>query len=82
MMLLLFHFFFKLLCFVAQAQQTHTGIFSAEWDFQKTGIGGLDEQFLQILRRAFASRIFPPEVVDQLGVKHVKGILLYGPPGA
>lgn len=45
------------------------------------GIGGLDEQFIQILRRAFASRVFPPEVVEHLGVKHVKGILLYGPPG-
>lgn len=45
------------------------------------GIGGLDEQFIQILRRAFASRVFPPEVTEQLGVKHVKGLLLYGPPG-
>ena len=45
------------------------------------GIGGLDEQFVHILRRAFASRVFPPEVVDQLGVKHVRGLLLYGPPG-
>ncbi|KAF5295350.1 hypothetical protein FQR65_LT01540 [Abscondita terminalis] len=30
---------------------------------------------------AFASRVFPPEIVEQLGCKHVKGILLYGPPG-
>lgn len=45
------------------------------------GIGGLNDQFIQILRRAFASRVFPPEVTEQLGVKHVKGILLYGPPG-
>lgn len=45
------------------------------------GIGGLDEQFIQILRRAFASRVFPPDVVEHLGVNHVKGILLYGPPG-
>ena len=33
------------------------------------------------LRRAFASRVFPPEIMEQLGCKHVKGILLYGPPG-
>ena len=32
-------------------------------------------------RRAFASRVFPPEIMEQLGCKHVKGILLYGPPG-
>jgi ATP-dependent 26S proteasome regulatory subunit len=41
------------------------------------GIGGLNEQ---ILRRAF-SRVFPPEVVDTLGITHGKGILLYGLPG-
>ena len=45
------------------------------------GIGGLDNEFNAIFRRAFASRVFPPEVVEQLGLKHVKGILLYGPPG-
>ncbi|XP_018009113.1 vesicle-fusing ATPase 1-like isoform X1 [Hyalella azteca] len=65
----------------AKARQSHTSLFAADWDFQKMGIGGLDEQFVQILRRAFASRVFPPEVVDTMGIKHVKGILLYGPPG-
>ncbi|XP_076057708.1 vesicle-fusing ATPase 1-like isoform X3 [Oratosquilla oratoria] len=65
----------------AKARTAHTSLFSADWDFQKMGIGGLDEQFIHILRRAFASRVFPTEVVEQLGVKHVKGILLYGPPG-
>ena len=64
-----------------QARTAHTSLFSANWDFQKMGIGGLDEQFVHILRRAFASRVFPPDVIDQLGVKHVRGLLLYGPPG-
>lgn len=36
-------------------------------DFEKLGIGGLDKEFTQIFRRAFASRIFPPEVVARLG---------------
>ena len=45
------------------------------------GIGGLDTEFNAIFRRAFASRVFPPEIMDQLGCKHVKGILLFGPPG-
>lgn len=45
------------------------------------GIGGLSNEFNAIFRRAFASRVFPPEIVEQLGCKHVKGILLYGPPG-
>jgi len=65
----------------AKPKQSHTSLFSADWDFQKMGIGGLDDQFVQILRRAFGSRIFPPEVIEKLGLKHVKGMLLYGPPG-
>ncbi|XP_067931362.1 vesicle-fusing ATPase 2-like isoform X1 [Watersipora subatra] len=52
-----------------------------EWDSTKMGIGGLDKEFSDIFRRAFASRVFPPDLVEQLGVKHVKGVLLYGPPG-
>lgn len=31
------------------------------------GIGGLDKEFNAIFRRAFASRVFPPEIVEQLG---------------
>uniref|UniRef100_T1IP97 Vesicle-fusing ATPase n=1 Tax=Strigamia maritima TaxID=126957 RepID=T1IP97_STRMM len=56
-------------------------IINPDWDFNKMGIGGLDKEFSAIFRRAFASRVFPPEIVEQLGCKHVKGILLFGPPG-
>lgn len=49
--------------------------------FQKMGIGGLDIQLGKMFRRAFASRIYPQEIIKKLGVKHIKGILLYGPPG-
>ena len=52
-----------------------------ELDFQKLGIGGLEEQFESIFRRAFSSRVLSPDLVRRLGVKHVKGMLLYGPPG-
>ena len=45
------------------------------------GIGGLDKEFNTIFRRAFASRVFPPDIIQQLGIKHVRGILMYGPPG-
>lgn len=31
------------------------------------GIGGLDKEFSGIFRRAFASRVFPPEFIEQLG---------------
>ncbi|KAK6640106.1 hypothetical protein RUM43_008383 [Polyplax serrata] len=56
-------------------------IINPDWDFQKMGIGGLDTEFNAIFRRAFASRVYPPETIEKLGCKHVKGILLYGPPG-
>jgi len=42
-------------------------IINPEWNFDKMGIGGLDDQFSAIFRRAFASRVFPPELVEQLG---------------
>jgi len=56
-------------------------MFRPDWNFENMGIGGLDREFSDIFRRAFASRIFPPSVISKLGVRHVKGILLYGPPG-
>ena len=38
------------------------------------GIGGLDNEFNDIFRRAFASRVFPPALVEKLGIQHVKGL--------
>ena len=64
-----------------KCQVERTQIINPDWDFSKMGIGGLDTEFNAIFRRAFASRVFPPEIMDQLGCKHVKGILLFGPPG-
>ena len=48
-------------------KQAFQSIINPDWNFDKMGIGGLDSQFSAIFRRAFASRVFPPEVVDQLG---------------
>ena len=56
-------------------------IFRSEFNFQKMGIGGLDKEFSDIFRRAFASRVVPASVIAKLGTAHVKGMLLYGPPG-
>ncbi|KAF8773663.1 vesicle-fusing ATPase 1-like [Argiope bruennichi] len=65
----------------AKGKTARQSIINPDWDFQKMGIGGLDNEFNAIFRRAFASRVFPPEFVQQLGLKHVRGILLFGPPG-
>ncbi|XP_053308898.1 vesicle-fusing ATPase [Spea bombifrons] len=65
----------------SKTKQGRQSIINPDWNFEKMGIGGLDKEFSDIFRRAFASRVFPPEIVEQMGCKHVKGILLYGPPG-
>lgn len=56
-------------------------LFTGDFDFEKLGIGGLDSEFNQIFRRAFASRIWPAHIIKQMGINHVRGMLLYGPPG-
>jgi vesicle-fusing ATPase len=59
---------------------TNTNLFKKEFNFEQVGIGGLGAEFEKIFRRAFASRIFPG-LIKEIGMNHVRGILLYGPPG-
>jgi vesicle-fusing ATPase len=56
-------------------------MFRPNFSFESMGIGGLDKEFTDIFRRAFTSRVYPASVIKQMGMKHVKGMLLYGPPG-
>lgn len=56
-------------------------ILDPTFNFSELGIGGLDEELLVIFRRAFTSRLFPPEFTRSLGIQPVRGILLHGPPG-
>jgi len=48
-------------------------ILAPNFKFEDMGIGGLDQEFSAIFRRAFASRVFPPGLVEKLGIQHVKG---------
>jgi len=59
--------------FVLSRKQAFQSIINPDWNFDKMGIGGLDSQFNAIFRRAFASRVFPPEVVEQLGTNSLIG---------
>ncbi|KAL6602255.1 AAA-domain-containing protein [Neocallimastix sp. 'constans'] len=65
----------------SQKNRPNMAIIQPDFKFEDLGIGGLDKEFSAIFRRAFASRIFPPSIVEKLGIQHCKGILLYGPPG-
>ncbi|CUM63301.1 uncharacterized protein PRCAT00000872001 [Priceomyces carsonii] len=56
-------------------------IINPDFKLEDLGIGGLDDEFQDIFRRAFNSRILPPDIAEKLDYKHCKGLLLYGPPG-
>ena len=56
-------------------------MFKADISFEKLGIGGLDDQFATIFRRAFNSRRYPQSIIEKYGLKHCKGMVLHGPPG-
>lgn len=45
------------------------------------GIGGFDDSFLDIFKRAFVSRVCSAKMMAKYGIRHVKGILLHGPTG-
>lgn len=66
---------------IKSSKGTSMNIFRADFEFKEMGIGGLDKELMNIFRRAFASRRFPPSVLAKYGISHVKGVLLYGPPG-
>jgi SpoVK/Ycf46/Vps4 family AAA+-type ATPase len=50
-------------------------------DILEMGVGGLSSQFEEMFRRAFASRTLDPMVASSLGIEHIRGMMLYGPPG-
>lgn len=56
-------------------------LFQPDFSFETIGIGGLDNQLANILRRAMGTRAISSEMVSRLGIKHAKGLILYGPPG-
>ena len=54
--------------------------FKTNFNFEDMGIGGLDDQFTSLFRKTFSTRMFPG-IVNKMGMNHVRGMLLYGPPG-
>eukprot|EP00493_Phyllostaurus_siculus_P027330 UN27677 len=45
------------------------------------GIGGLGDEMKLMFRRTFASRCISDQLRKEMDIKHVKGVLLHGPPG-
>ena len=51
------------------------------YNLETMGVGGLLDSFKEIFRRAFLSRLYPKEMIEKLGIKHIRGIIFHGPPG-
>lgn len=48
---------------------------------EKLGIGGLDDVLAQVKRRVWTPLAAPPQLLEELGIHPVRGLLLYGRPG-
>ena len=51
------------------------------FDGQSLGIGGLDDVLAQVKRRIWTPLAAPPQLLRELGITPVRGLLLYGKPG-
>lgn len=51
------------------------------FDGQSLGIGGLDDVLSQVKRRVWTPLAAPPQLLNELGITPVRGLLLYGKPG-
>jgi ATP-dependent 26S proteasome regulatory subunit len=50
-------------------------------DFNSVKVGGLQNQLIELTKRVFATRMLNSDLCTKLGIKHIKGVILYGPPG-
>jgi len=53
----------------------------SSFDGESLGIGGLDDVLSQVRRRVWIPLAAPPQLLDELGIHPVRGLLLYGRPG-
>ena len=62
-------------------ENKHRVLFPANFSLKDMGVGGLGVEFEKVFRRLFVSRMFSPSKLTVLGISHVRGLLLVGPPG-
>lgn len=54
----------------------------AAWhDTKNNQVGGLDDVLAQVKRRVWTPLAAPPQLLRELGIRPVRGLLLYGRPG-
>lgn len=56
-------------------------MFKVGYNFADLGIGGLNNELLDMFKIALSTRAIDQNLVDKMEIQHVKGVLLYGPPG-
>lgn len=66
---------------ISGASAEPTDEYSRAFETLKKNVGGLGPEVTDLVRRVLASRRLEPTVLTSLGLSHVKGVLLYGPPG-
>jgi len=66
---------------IVSSNMSSKNMFSDNFSLETLGVGGLDEQILEIFREAFSLRRLPEAIRQQYGSDPAKGILLFGPPG-
>lgn len=66
---------------VISSNLSSKNMFSKAFTLETLGVGGLDNQIMEIFREAFSLRRLPEAIRQQYGSEPAKGILLYGPPG-
>lgn len=53
----------------------------SSFEGEALGIGGLDDVLAQVKRRVWTPLAAPPQLLEELGIHPVRGLLLYGRPG-
>ena len=53
----------------------------SNFSLKDNGVGGLGDDFEVKFRQLFISRTVPPQTISALGLPHIRGVLLHGPPG-
>ena len=66
----------------AMAAAAYRSLAPEKWTGVTDGVGGLTEALEEIRRRIWTPLCAPRSLLDELGAERVKGLLLYGPPGA
>jgi len=78
---------------IEKYQQKHNEIISNSDVFNKvndydsvytklnSNIGGLSDELKEIIRRILLTRKLDSNLLDTIGLRHVRGLLLHGPPG-